>query len=246
MKLFGNTHRKKCPCCGVVIAAAGSGQRMQGMDKLLTELCGRPVIAHTIAAFEEADCIHEIVIVARKDQQDVMEDLVKTYGFQKVRTVVPGGGTRAESVQRGLAALGREMDLAAVQDGARPLVTAKLITETVERAVRSHAAAPAVPVKDTIKLVDEDQRVEETPDRARLRAVQTPQVFQRDLLLAAWEKARQSGAVYTDDCGAMEALGVPVYLTRGSEENLKITTRLDLVLAEHIMKEREHADRTRL
>ena len=107
------------------------------------------------------------------------------------------------------------------------------------QAVKCHASAPAIPLKDTVKEVDGYGRVLSTPPRETLRAVQTPQVFQKDLLIAAWEKARKEGKTYTDDCGAMEALGISVYLIEGSEENLKITTPLDLVLAEHILKGRE-------
>ncbi len=239
MKLFGNTHGRTRLGCGAVIVAAGSGRRMEGADKIMAELCGRPVIVHTIAAFQSASCIDEIVVVARREQVSRMEDLVREYDLGKVTAVVPGGAERVDSVRRGLEAVSGEMELVAVQDGARPLVTEEIITAAVERAVRCHAAAPAIPVKDTIKTVDATERVTGTPDRAMLRAVQTPQVFQRDLLLAAWEKARREGRQYTDDCGAMEALGVPVYLTKGSEENLKLTTPLDLVLAEEILKRRQ-------
>ena len=143
-----------------------------------------------------------------------------------------------ESVRNGLSAVSRTVELAAIQDGARPLVTEAIIARTVERAGQCHAAAPAVPVKDTIKVANRQGKVLSTPDRASLRAVQTPQVFRRELLLAAWKKAQQEGKSHTDDCGAMEALGVPVYLTEGNEENLKITTQLDLHLAEYILKRR--------
>ena len=131
-----------------------------------------------------------------------------------------------------------ETVLAAVQDGARPLVTEDMICRTVDMALSYHAAAPAIPVKDTIKVVGEDGRVESTPDRSTLRAVQTPQVFDKDLLVAAWQRAKKEKLQYTDDCSAMEGLGVHVYLTEGSEENLKITTPLDLKIAELIMEGR--------
>lgn len=239
MKLFGFTHKKERPGCAAVIVAAGSSRRMEGVDKIVAQLRGMPVIAHTIRAFEAAECIDEIVLVTRPELEYTLQELVREFAFTKVRSVVQGGDTRIASVEHGLRAVGREMELVAVQDGARPLVTVQLIQEAVERACRSRAAAPAVPVKDTIKVADDTGRVISTPDRATLRAVQTPQVFDRDLLLAAWEKARQEGKSYTDDCAAMEGLGVPVYLTEGSEENLKITTPLDLVVAEEILKRRE-------
>ncbi len=231
--------KQKSLPCGAVIVAAGSGTRMQGVDKLFTLLRGKPVIAHTISVFEESPCIQEIVIVARESQTAKMQELIAEYGFQKVRSVVPGGAERADSVRNGLKALSRKTELVAIQDGARPLVTGEIIRCGVAQAAQCHAAAPAIPVKDTIKITDETGRVIHTPERSSLRAVQTPQVFQKDLLMAAWEKARLENMYHTDDCGAMEAMGVPVYLTDGSEENLKITTRSDLYLALLILKERE-------
>lgn len=238
MKLFGSI-RKKPPRCGAVIVAAGMSSRMQGVDKIMADLRGTPVIVHTLRAFEAAPEIAEIVLVTRPEQQEEMTVLVNREGFQKVTAIVPGGKTRVESVNHGLLALDKKTRLAAIQDGARPLVTLEIIRETVERARRSSAAAPAVPVKDTVKVADADGMVISTPDRETLRAVQTPQVFDRDLLLAAWEKARQEGKAYTDDCAAMEALGMKVYLTQGSEENIKLTTPLDMLLAEEILKRRE-------
>ncbi len=175
--------------------------------------------------------------MVRQEQTETAEAMLRD--LDKLRRVVPGGESRVESVRLGLQAVSRDIELVAVQDGARPLVTGEIITRTVERAAVCHAAAPAVPIKDTVKVVGDNDRVISTPDRAALRAVQTPQVFQRDLLLAAWEAARREGKEYTDDCAAMEAFGVPVYLTQGSEENLKLTTPLDLHLAEYILSGRE-------
>jgi 2-C-methyl-D-erythritol 4-phosphate cytidylyltransferase len=212
---------------------------MGGVDKIMAPLAGEPVILHTLRAFQAAPDIWEIVLVTRRELRDTLEALVRDQDLTKVTAVVPGGQTRVESVQNGLLALNKHTDLVAVQDGARPLVTQQVIGEAVGKAKTCHAAAPAIPLKDTVKKVDPTGRVVETPDRDTLRAVQTPQVFDRDLLLAAWEKARQEGQTYTDDCGAMEALGVPVYLTQGDEENLKLTTPLDLLLAEEILKRRK-------
>jgi 2-C-methyl-D-erythritol 4-phosphate cytidylyltransferase len=237
MKLFGFS--SKSPRCAAVIVAAGSSQRMGGVDKIMADLGGRPVIYHTLLAFQNSEVIDEIVLVTRQDLVERLAELAAQWEFFKVSQVVPGGKTRIESVENGLRAVDKQTDYVAVQDGARPLVTDEIIRETVERAYRSHAAAPGVPVVDTIKTVDDTQRVTGTPDRATLRAVQTPQVFDRDLLQAAWAKARQENREYTDDCAAMEALGVPVYLTQGSPENLKITTPLDLKLAALILQGRE-------
>lgn len=241
MKIFDWHREKNRTHCTAVIVAAGSASRMQGIDKIMADLCGKPVIVHTMERFQNASCIDEIVVVARQDRVETMEQLVKTYHIDKVSAVVPGGDSRMESVEAGLRAASKQTVLAAIQDGARPLVTEEIIKKTVDKALSYHAAAPAVPVKDTIKVISEDGRVENTPDRDTLRAVQTPQVFDRDLLLAAWQRAKKEKLHYTDDCGAMEGLGVHVYLTEGSEENLKITTPLDMQVAELILKGREQA-----
>lgn len=240
MKLFGWTGKKNDrPICSAIIVAAGSSRRMGGVDKIMAELRGQSVIAHTIRAFEKSECIDEIIVVTRPELMAPIQQQIDTYGFTKVTQVISGGDTRIESVRRGLEAVRKDATLAAVQDGARPLVTPEIIRETVSKAQRCHAAAPGVPVKDTIKQIDDSGKVIATPVRDTLRAVQTPQVFDRDLLLAAWEKARTDEKSYTDDCGAMEGLGIPVYLTEGSEENIKITTPLDLILAEEILRRRE-------
>ena len=241
MKIFDWHREKRWTHCTAVIVAAGSATRMRGVDKIMANLNGEPVIAHTIRSFEHARCIDEIVVVAREDRLEQMRQLVEEKGFTKVSAIVAGGKDRMESVQAGLNAASRETVLAAIQDGARPLVTEDMICRTVDMALSYHAAAPAIPVKDTIKVVGEDGRVESTPDRASLRAVQTPQVFDRDLLVAAWQRAKKEKLQYTDDCSAMEGLGVHVYLTEGSEENLKITTPLDLKIAELIMEGRNAA-----
>lgn len=241
MKIFDWHREKRWTHCTAVIVAAGSATRMRGVDKIMANLNGEPVIAHTIRSFEHARCIDEIVVVAREDRLEQMRQLVEEKGFTKVSAIVAGGKDRMESVQAGLNAASRETVLAVIQDGARPLVTEDMICRTVDMALSYHAAAPAIPVKDTIKVVGEDGRVESTPDRATLRAVQTPQVFDRDLLVAAWQRAKKEKLQYTDDCSAMEGLGVHVYLTEGSEENLKITTPLDLKIAELIMEGRNAA-----
>ncbi len=229
--------KAQAPGCAAVIVAAGSSRRMGGIDKILWELEGVPVLRRTAEVFQKTPCIQEMVVVVRREQVETAEAMLRD--MDKLRRVVPGGESRVESVSLGLRAVSRDIELVAVQDGARPLITQEIITRTVERAAVCHAAAPAVPVKDTVKVAEDSGRVISTPDRATLRAVQTPQVFQRDLLLAAWEVARREGKEYTDDCAAMEAFGVPVYLTQGSEENLKLTTPLDLRLAEYILSGRE-------
>ena len=238
MSILDRIRRQKWPKTGAVIVAAGEGRRMEGIDKQFALLCGKPALAWTVSAFQEALCISEIVVVARSEQLGNVHVLKEKYGFDKLLQIVPGGSTRPESVRRGLKALSRSVELAAVQDGARPLVTPALIQVVVEKAMVTRAAAPGIPVTDTVKQVDEAGKVVSTPDRAALRAVQTPQVFQRHLLQAAWKRAEKETQDYTDDCAAVEAFGVPVYLVEGSRENLKLTTPEDLLLAEQLLKGR--------
>lgn len=238
MSIFNKLTGQRRKSCTAVIVAAGSATRMGGIDKIMADLCGFPVIVHTLRAFEASGAIDEIVLVARQERLEELKALVKKYGFTKVTGVVPGGNTRMESVEAGLRAAGKKSSLVAIQDGARPMVTGEIIEKTVKAAVNCSAAAPGIPVKDTVKVVGNDGKVIDTPDRSALRAVQTPQVFDREMLVAAWAAARQQGKEYTDDCGAMEGIGMRVYITEGSEENIKITTPFDLKVAELIMKGR--------
>ena len=221
--------------CGAVIVAAGSASRMGGIDKVMAPLRGEPVILRTVRAFQETDAIREIVIVTREDLIMPVSDLCA--GLDKVKAVVVGGGSRQKSVWLGLNALSKGMELAAIQDGARPLVTPALIDRTVRAAHSYGAAAPAIPVKDTIK-VEKSGLIESTPDRSTLRAVQTPQVFDFDLLRGALQKARNDGAEVTDDCSAVERLGMKIRLVEGEERNLKVTTPLDLKIAELLLEEK--------
>ena len=221
--------------CGAVIVAAGSASRMGGIDKVMAPLRGEPVILRTVRAFQETDAIREIVIVTREDLIMPVSDLCA--GLDKVKAVVVGGGGRQESVWLGLNALSKGIELAAIQDGARPLVTPALIDRTVRAAHSYGAAAPAIPVKDTIK-VEKSGLIESTPDRSTLRAVQTPQVFDFDLLRGALQKARNDGAEVTDDCSAVERLGMKIRLVEGEERNLKVTTPLDLKIAELLLEEK--------
>lgn len=230
--------RKVLPrkCCGAVIVAAGSASRMGGIDKVMAPLAGEPMIIRTVRAFQECDVISEIVVVTRPDLILSVTGLCGQ--FDKVRAVISGGATRQESVWLGLNALSGKVTLAAIQDGARPLVTQETIDRTVRAAQSYGAAAPAVPVKDTIKVV-QGGTVAATPDRAALRAVQTPQVFDIDLLRGALQKARQDGVAVTDDCSAVERMGMCVKIVDGDEGNIKVTIPMDLKIAELLLEERQ-------
>ena len=228
--------RKVIPCksCGAVIVAAGTAQRMGGVDKIMADLGGEPLILRTVRRFQATAVIGEIVIVARPERIDQISSLCREAGLDKVRLVVAGGETRQASVRLGLEQLSRGIQLAAIADAARPLVTPQLIDRVVRAAGAYGAAAPAVPVKDTIKVI-KDGFALETPARATLRAVQTPQVFDYDVICGALAKA--GNTVLTDDCAAVERLGMPVRLVEGEENNFKVTTRQDLLLARAILQE---------
>ena len=220
--------------CGAVIVAAGSASRMGGIDKVMAELRGEPMIVHTVRAFQTCDAIREIVVVTREDLILPITNL--TAGFDKVTAVVVGGSSRQESVSNGMNALSDKCELAAIQDGARPLVTWQLIDRVVRAAHAYHAAIPVIPVKDTIKVCN-SALVVSTPDRSTLRAVQTPQVFDFDLLRGALKQAEIDGAQVTDDCSAVERLGMTVKIVDGDKRNLKVTTPIDLKFAEMLMEE---------
>ena len=221
--------------CGAVIVAAGSASRMGGIDKVMAPLKGEPMIVHTVRAFQNCDAIAEIVIVTREDLILPISGLCRD--FDKVRSVVVGGKSRQESVGLGMNALSDKCELAAIQDGARPLITWEVIDRVVRAAHAYHAAIPVIPVKDTIKVCN-SALVVSTPARSTLRAVQTPQVFDFDLLRGALAQAEADGAEVTDDCSAVERLGMSVKIVEGDERNLKVTTPLDLKLAEMLMEER--------
>ena len=224
----------KLKTCGAVIVAAGSASRMGGIDKVMADLCGEPMIVRTVRAFQDCDAIASIVIVTREDLIRPISGLCKD--MRKVVAVVSGGSSRQESVHLGLNALPKGTKLAAVHDGARPLISWQVIDRVVRAANTYGAAAPAGPVKDTIKVV-EGRLVKETPDRSSLMAVQTPQVFDFDLLRGALKKAETDGAQVTDDCSAVERLGMKIKIVEGDERNLKVTPPMDLKIAELLLEE---------
>ena len=226
--------------CAAVIVAAGSAKRMQGTDKIMAELCGEPLIVHTLRAFQQSDDIQEIVLVTREELLQPLSELCVAKKLGKVKKICRGGETRADSVQAGLDQISKDCGFVAIHDGARPLVSQSVIHDAVRKAAKFNAAAPAVPVKDTVKVVHGGV-VESTPDRSALYAVQTPQVFALELYRAALDKAISEKTEITDDCSAAERYGVNVVITPGSDENLKVTTPTDLILAEAILKRRSQA-----
>ena len=224
----------KLKYCGAVIVAAGNATRMGGVDKVMAPLGGEPMIVRTVRRFQQCDVIREIVVVTRPDLMMSVMDLC--HGFDKVKAVVVGGSSREESVHMGLNTLSKRCKLVAVQDGARPLVSWQLIDRVVRAANTYGAAAPAVPVKDTVKVIA-GGLVDHTPDRSTLRAVQTPQVFDFDLLRGALAEAKRKKWNITDDCSAVERMGMKVRLVEGDERNIKVTTPMDLKIAELLLEE---------
>jgi len=230
--------KKKEPViCSAVVVAAGSARRMEGIDKMLASLGELPVLVHTLYALQDCPDVQEIVVVTREDLLLEVGRLCRQYTLDKVSKVVVGGAERIHSVRAGIREVRQDATLIAIQDGARPLVTQEILTKTIAQAAATGAAAPAVPVTDTIKRVEKNLAVD-TVDRSSLWAVQTPQVFDADLIRAATEKALADGEVLTDDCAAVERLGMKVFMTQGSRENIKITTPFDLLLGEAILEAR--------
>ncbi len=224
----------KLAWCGAIIVAAGSARRMEGVDKIMLDFGGEPLIMRTVKEFALCDAIKEIVIVTRPDL--VTELMHLCAGIPKVTAIVTGGETRQKSVEQGLAALSKKAKLVAVQDGARPFVTWQLIDRVVRAAGTYGAAVPGIPVKDTIKQT-EGGIIRGTPDRKVLRAIQTPQAFDIDILKGALKKAAEDGIEITDDASAVEHMGMSVKLVEGDEKNFKITTPMDLKLAYLLLEE---------
>lgn len=235
MGLFRRQKKEAEPVCSVVVVAAGSSTRM-GFDKVLAEVGGLPVIVRSLQSFQQAPGVAEIIVVTREDLVPDVARLCQDFGLTKVAKVIRGGETRTKSARLGTLECRRKAPLIAIHDGARPFVTVQVIEDAIAQAAVSGAAAPAVPVKDTIKET-RDGLVERTLDRSALYAVQTPQVFDGDLIRAALQKALDDGAELTDDCAAVERLGMKVVLTAGDERNIKLTTPTDLLIGEILLEE---------
>lgn len=220
--------------CSAIVPAAGRSVRM-GEDKLFLPLGEVPVILRTLRTLESSAYITEIIIATREELIVPLGQLCKEAALTKVTKIVVGGETRSASVLAGIREADPASELIAIHDGDRPLVTVEIVNAAIEKAAERGAAAPAVPVKDTIKRAANGM-VAGTLDRSELYAVQTPQVFEHGLILGALEKAVTEGAELTDDCSAVERIGMPVCLTEGSYDNIKLTTPEDLAVAEAILE----------
>ena len=221
---------------GCVLLAAGRSARMGGGDKLLAPLAGRPVLAHSLAAAAACAEISHIVIVTNPASRVAAARIADAHGGGKVRALVAGGAERQHSVAAGLAALPR-VELVAVHDGARPLVDTEDFSAGLRAARELGAAVASAPLADTVKRVDAQEQVVETPPREQLRAVATPQVFRRELLLRAHRAAAADGVSATDDATLVERLDEPIVVYPSRRRNLKITTADDLLIAERLLGE---------
>lgn len=223
----------------VILLAAGSGRRMQaGENKVFLPLCGVPVLCRSVRAFQ--GLCDTLVLVVKPQEEQKARELLTAHGLMGVVSAIAYGGLeRQESVKNGLKMLSQEESVVLVHDAARPLVTKDIIERAIA-AVREYGTGiAAVTVKDTIKQVDQENRVLSTLDRAKLRAMQTPQGFLKSLLLRAHRKAEETGILATDDAALVEAMNETVQLSEGSYDNLKITTPEDILMAEAVLMNRE-------
>lgn len=244
-ELFKKTEQRNT--CSAVIVAAGNAQRM-GADKVMLELGCMPVLARTLLAFQNCDKIDEIIVVTRMEKVEEVASLCKKYGVTKAGKVIRGGKTRMESALAGVSEVRSNAKLIAIHDGARPFVTDEVIRRTVDAAAAYMSAVPVIRSTDTLKAIDEDGLITGSVDREHTVRVQTPQVFNADLIKGALTKAVSDGLTLTDDCSAIEIMGIKTHTVDGDEDNIKLTTPRDIQLGELILKTRGDysEDRTRL
>ncbi len=218
-----------------IIVAGGASRRMNGTDKIFAEIAGKPVIAHTLDAFERCEAINGIVLVLPNKSIDKARELIAKYNYKKIEVICEGGSTRQQSVNNGLKSTPK-CDFVLVHDGARPCVTKEAIESGITEAIKEGIAIAASPVSDTIKEVDDSLMVSKTLDRNKLMSIHTPQVFRYDIL-----KEVHSNPAFdaTDDAALAEKIGYKVKVYIDSYENIKITTIADLTIAEAILSSRE-------
>jgi 2-C-methyl-D-erythritol 4-phosphate cytidylyltransferase len=221
-----------------VIPAGGAGRRMGGgIPKQYLLLTDIPILAHTLKVFQGSPVIDEIVlIVPEADIAEVRQSIVEKFGLAKVGHILPGGAERQDSVQRGLQKLNDEYEIIVIHDAVRPFVSETLIYRAVAAAREFGAITVGVPVKDTVKKVTAEGWVEKTVVREGLWLTQTPQVFRRPIIMAAYMKAAADGFYGTDDAGLVERMGIPVRMIPGENDNIKVTTSEDLLLGERIIR----------
>ena len=236
--ISGTPHPKNFT--SAIIAAAGLSERFGGdVTKQMTEIRGVPVLIHTLKAFEQADCIHEIVVVAKLNEISAWEILCREHGITKVTKIVQGGFTRQESVLCGLDAVDKKSKFVAISDGARCLITPDIINSVCRSAYKYRAATAAHRSTDTVKIADKKGFIDSTADRDTVWLAQTPQVFKTKLYRAAAYTALKKGFTATDDNSLVENIGHPIRLVECGAQNIKITTREDIAIAEGVLCDRE-------
>ena len=237
--MFNILKKQKQSCISAVVVAAGMGTRMGGIDKQQIMLEDVPVVVRSIMQLSLCREVTEIVLVCRKEEIANYLHMVQDYALEKVSNIVAGGQQRQDSAFNGIAACSSKADFFVIHDGARPLITPELVSECIAAAKQYGAAAAGVPVKDTIKVADSNGFIVSTPDRGGLFSIQTPQIFESELYKAAMDKAAKAGNYYTDDCQLIEQTGKKVYISKGSYENIKITTPEDIAAARTFLAIRE-------
>ena len=222
---------------GVVIVAAGTGSRMKmGINKQFIKLEGKEIIAYTIEKFYNNSNIEDIVVVVKEDESEFFKkEILDKYNFKNIK-IAYGGKERQDSVYNGLKSLDKKCDVVLIHDGARPFVSDKIIYNCIEEVKEHKAIVVGVPVKDTIKIIDNDKNIVDTPNRSVLWAVQTPQTFDYNILIDAYKDAFKSGFYGTDDAMLVERNGYKVKMVEGSYNNIKITTQEDLSVGSQILK----------
>ena len=228
------------PICTAVIVAAGKGRRMgTEVSKQFLPLCGKEILAHSVEKFEKAEKIRDIVLVTGEDSLQDVREMAQEYGWKKIVAVVAGGKERQDSVWNGLQAVSDDTDIVLIHDGVRPFVTEDILNHSIETAMEMGSCVAGVPAKDTIKVCNGENIAVATPDRSTLWQIQTPQTFQKDLIMQAYQKAKAEGFVGTDDASLAEYSGCPVKVIMGSYRNIKITTKEDLLIGEAFLKEEQ-------
>ncbi|OGP73463.1 MAG: 2-C-methyl-D-erythritol 4-phosphate cytidylyltransferase [Deltaproteobacteria bacterium RBG_16_49_23] len=225
-----------------VIVSAGKGQRfMEGRKKQFFSLGEKPILAHTLDRFDACPLIRSILlVVGREDQDYCLTEIIEKFRYRKISRIIPGGKQRQDSVRNGLDGLPGDAEIIVIHDGVRPFVTKEMIEESIRSAARFGAVIIAMPVKDTIKMAHPDGTVLKTLERESLWQAQTPQTFQASLIREAYLKATEDGYIGTDDASLVERLGKKIHILPGSYTNIKITTLEDLMLANLILKMRNH------
>jgi len=220
--------------CGVIIAAAGKGKRMgTDINKQFILLDNKPILVHTLEKFQSIPWITEVVIVVHAEEINLVKELIQNYNFI-VTAVITGGVERQDSIQLGLDNIKSEWVM--VHDGARPFISRNRLEELYSNVKSKGAAVLGVPVKDTVKVIDDFRVIKDTPDRKSLWAIQTPQAFRTSILREAFIKANKNGFIGTDDSSLVERLGVKVSVIEGDYYNIKITTQDDLIHAKIILQ----------